>query len=110
MSSSKKEFKGFGSAAIHSGHKTESNHAHLTPLYASSTYVFDTAEQGMRRFKGEEDGYIYGRWGNPGMTEAEEKIAALESFGLKENGKPLELKSILHTWKRPPIRLSSVSI
>jgi methionine-gamma-lyase len=97
MSSSKKEFKGFGSAAIHSGHKTESNHAHLTPLYASSTYVFDTAEQGMRRFKGEEDGYIYGRWGNPGMTEAEEKIAALESFGLKENGKPLELKSILHS-------------
>ena len=97
MSSSKKEFKGFGSAAIHSGHKTESNHAHLTPLYASSTYVFDTAEQGMRRFKGEEDGYIYGRWGNPGMTEAEEKIAALESFGLKENDKPLELKSILHS-------------
>ena len=97
MSSSKKEFKGFGSAAIHSGHKTESNHAHLTPLYASSTYVFETAEQGMRRFKGEEDGYIYGRWGNPGMTEAEEKIAALESFGLKENGKPLELKSILHS-------------
>ena len=97
MSSSKKEFKGFSSAAIHSGHKTESNHAHLTPIYASSTYVFDTAEQGMRRFKGEEDGYIYGRWGNPGMTEAEEKIAALESFGLKENGKPLELKSILHS-------------
>ena len=97
MSSSKKEFKGFGSSAIHSGHKTESNHAHLTPLYASSTYVFDTAEQGMRRFKGEEDGYIYGRWGNPGMTEAEEKIAALESFGIKENGKPIELKSILHS-------------
>ena len=97
MSSSKKEFKGFGSAAIHSGHKTESNHAHLTPIYASSTYVFDTAEQGMRRFKGEEEGYIYGRWGNPGMTEAEEKIAALESFEIMENGQPLELKAILHS-------------
>lgn len=97
MSSSKKQFKGFGSAAVHSGHKTESNHAHLTPIYASSTYVFDTAEQGMRRFKGEEEGYIYGRWGNPGMTEAEEKIATLESFEVLENGQPLELKAILHS-------------
>lgn len=97
MSSSKKQFKGFGSAAVHSGHKTESNHAHLTPIYASSTYVFDTAEQGMRRFKGEEEGYIYGRWGNPGMTEAEEKIATLESFEILENGQPLELKAILHS-------------
>jgi methionine-gamma-lyase len=88
---------GFGSLAIHGGHRQDPNYAHLTPIYASSTYVFDTAEQGMRRFSGQEEGYIYSRWGNPTMTEAEEKIAALESFGLTENGKPLELKSILHS-------------
>ena len=96
MSSQKKQLKGFGSTAIHSGHETEGNYAHLTPIYASSTYVFDTAEQGMRRFNGEEKGFIYGRWGNPTMTETEEKIAALESFGLTENGEPLQLKSSLH--------------
>ena len=28
---------GFSSAAIHAGHKTDSNYAHLTPIYASST-------------------------------------------------------------------------
>ncbi len=81
MSSEKKQLKGFGSTAIHAGHETEGNHAHLTPIYASSTYVFDKAEQGMRRFSGEEPGYIYSRWGNPSMKEAEDKIAALESFG-----------------------------
>lgn len=97
MSSQKKELKGFGSTAIHSGHETEGNYAHLTPIYATSTYVFDTAEQGMRRFSGEENGYIYGRWGNPSMTEPEEKISALESFGLTQNGEPLQLKSILHS-------------
>ena len=97
MPSKKNRLKGFGSTAIHSGHSTEGNYAHLTPIYATSTYVFDNAEQGMRRFKGEEDGYIYGRWGNPSMTEPEEKIAALESFGLEENGQPLELKAILHS-------------
>src|SRR5215212_6681984 len=82
---------GFGSLAIHGGHRQDPNYAHLTPIYASSTYVFDTAEQGMRRFSGKEEGYIYSRWGNPTMTEAEEKIAALETFGLG-----IEVKGILH--------------
>jgi methionine-gamma-lyase len=96
MSSQKKQLKGFGSTAIHAGHETEGNYAHLTPIYASSTYVFDKAEQGMRRFSGEEPGYIYSRWGNPSMKEPEDKIAALEGFGLTENGKPLQLKARLH--------------
>ena len=82
---------GFSSAAVHAGHETDPRYAHLVPIYASSTYVFDTAEQGMRRFSGEEPGYIYSRWGNPTITEAEEKIAALETFGLD-----MQVKGILH--------------
>jgi methionine-gamma-lyase len=97
MSEKKFPFSGFSSVAIHGGGEQDPNYAHLTPIYASSTYVFDEAEQGMRRFSGEEKGYIYSRWGNPTMTEAEEKIAALESFGIAdESGNPLELKAILH--------------
>ena len=96
MPSKKKQLKGFGSTAIHAGHETEGNYAHLTPIYASSTYVFDTAEQGMRRFSGDEPGYIYSRWGNPSLKEAEDKIAAMESFGINENGNPLQLKARLH--------------
>ena len=89
---------GFSSAAIHAGHEPESNQAHQTPIYASSTYVFDTAEQGMKRFSGEERGYIYSRWGNPSIAEAENKLAALEGFGLMDtNGVPLQLKAILHS-------------
>src|SRR5437773_811969 len=72
---------GFSSVAVHGGHKQDPNYAHQVPIYASSTYVYDTAEQGMRRFSGQEEGYIYSRWGNPTMTEAEEIISALESFG-----------------------------
>ena len=97
MPSKKKRLQGFGSTAIHSGHSTEGNYAHLTPIYASSTYVFDNADQGMRRFSGDEQGYIYSRWGNPGMKEAEDKIAALESFGLTSNDQPLTLKGRLHS-------------
>lgn len=82
---------GRGTVAVHGGHKKDPLYAHQVPIYASSTYVFDSAEQGMRRFAGEEEGYIYSRWGNPTMTEAEEKIAALETFGLET-----EAKGILH--------------
>ncbi|MFL5774580.1 MAG: PLP-dependent transferase, partial [Flavisolibacter sp.] len=82
---------GFGSTAIHGGHDQDPRYAHQVPIYASSTYVYDTAEQGMKRFSGKEPGYIYSRWGNPTITEAEQKIAALESFG----GLP-EVKGILH--------------
>jgi methionine-gamma-lyase len=82
---------GWSSVAVHGGHKKDPMYAHQVPIYASSTYVFDSAEQGMRRFDGKEEGYIYSRWGNPTMTEAEEKITALETFQLG-----MEAKGILH--------------
>lgn len=88
---------GFSSTAIHAGHETGEQYAHLTPVYASSTYVFDTAEQGMKRFSGEEDGFIYSRWGTPNFQEAENKISALEAFGISKNNKPLQLKTLLHS-------------
>jgi methionine-gamma-lyase len=87
---------GFDTVCIRGGHSTESNRAHLTPIYASSTYTFDSAEQSIAMFKGEEKGYIYGRWGNPTITEAEEKIALLEAYKLTSHGAPLQLKAILH--------------
>lgn len=88
---------GFSSVSIHAGHSTDSNYSHLTPIYATSTFVYDDAEQGMRRFSGQEEGYIYSRWGNPTFTEAELKIAAMESFGIvNADGSPLQLKALLH--------------
>lgn len=97
MADKKFPYSGFSSVAIHGGHQEDPNYAHLTPIYASSTYVFDEAEQGMRRFSGKEEGYIYSRWGNPTIREAEQRIEALESFGINdEAGKPVALKAILH--------------
>ncbi|MBC7849732.1 MAG: PLP-dependent transferase [Chitinophagaceae bacterium] len=83
---------GFSSLAIHAGHETDPRYAHQVPVYATSTFVFDDAEQGMRRFSGEEKGYIYSRWGNPTLAEAEEKIAAMETFS-----SDIKVKGILHS-------------
>lgn len=88
---------GFDTICLHGGHVTESNRAHLTPIYASSTYEFDSAEQAAAIFRGEEKGFIYSRWGNPTIAEAEERIAMLEAYGLTDDtGAPLKLKAILH--------------
>jgi len=96
MASQQFPYSGFSSLAIHGGHEQDPRYAHQVPIYASSTYVYDTAEQGMRRFTGEEQGYIYSRWSNPTATEAEEKIAAMETFGVTDaQGEPLRVKGYL---------------
>ncbi len=69
---------GFATKAIHAGN-TENTHGTLaTPIYQTSTFYFDSAEQGGRRFAGEEGGYIYSRLGNPTIKVLEDKIAMLE--------------------------------
>ncbi len=92
-----KQLQGFGTACIHAGYHMEEHHSHLTPIYASSTYLFDSPEHAVDLFTGKEKGYIYGRFGNPTIAQCEEKIAALEAYGLlNEQQEPLELKAILH--------------
>ena len=70
--------KGLGTQAIHAGHHKNAFGALATPIYQTSTFVFDSVEQGQRRFLGEEEGYIYSRTMNPTVTVAEEKVAMLE--------------------------------
>ncbi len=73
------EFIGFGTKAIHAGNVKDQQYGALTtPIYQSSTFVFDSCEQGGRRFAGAENGYIYTRLGNPTTSVLENKIAALE--------------------------------
>ena len=47
-------------------------------LYLTSGYVQPTAEAAARRFAGEEEGYTYGRYGNPTVSSFEQRLAALE--------------------------------
>ena len=47
-------------------------------LYLTSGYVQPTAEASARRFAGDEDGFTYGRYGNPTVTSFEQRLAALE--------------------------------
>lgn len=69
---------GFATRQIHAGKHPNSAGALCTPIYQSSTFEFDTVQQGGARFAGQEAGFIYTRLGNPSLTQVEEKLASLE--------------------------------
>ena len=69
----------FSTRAVHAGYKSNEYGALATPIYQTSTFIFDSAEQGGRRFALEEDGYIYTRLGNPTSSQVEDKLASLEN-------------------------------
>ena len=47
-------------------------------LFLTSGYVQPSAEASARRFAGDEDGFTYGRYGNPTVASFEQRLAALE--------------------------------
>ena len=69
---------GFGTMSIHSGHHKDAEGALAMPIYQTSTFCFDTVEEGMAKFAKEIPGYVYSRGGNPTTVELQHKIAALE--------------------------------
>lgn len=69
---------GFGTVSIHGGSCKNPYGTLAVPIFQTSTFVFDSAEQGGKRFALEESGYIYSRLGNPTTTVLEDKIAQLE--------------------------------
>lgn len=70
---------GFSTRAVHAGQgPCPLTGALSTPIYQTSTFVFQNVDQGAARFAGEEAGYIYTRLGNPTLAAFEEKIATLE--------------------------------
>lgn len=67
--------------AIHSGRINDEQFGSLaTPLYQTSTFVFNSAEEGANRFAGESEGFIYTRLGNPTTRQLEKRIAAMENM------------------------------
>lgn len=65
--------------AIHAGRINDEQFGSLaTPLYQTSTFIFDNAQQGADRFSGDAEGYIYSRLGNPTTRQLEMRVAAME--------------------------------
>lgn len=70
---------GFATRAIHLGYDPSLHDGSLTPpLHLTSTFAFDTVEQGAAIFAGQAPGYIYSRISNPTLDLLERRAADLE--------------------------------
>ena len=64
--------------AVHAGVDRSQYGENSEALYLTSGYVQPDAATAARRFSGEEEGYTYGRYGNPTVSSFEMRLAALE--------------------------------
>ena len=71
-------YKNFETIAIRTQQERTGNREHSVPLYLTSSYVFDDAEQARALFAEEEQGNVYSRFTNPNTSEFAEKMALLE--------------------------------
>ncbi len=69
---------GFDTLAIRSGQRRSSEQEHSEPIFATSSFVFDSAAQAAARFAGDEPGNIYSRFINPTTQAFERRLAAME--------------------------------
>ena len=73
---------GFNSLLIHGTGNEDPLGSATVPIYQTSTFAFEDADEGAKCFAGESKGFIYTRIGNPTIAALEHQIAILEKgFG-----------------------------
>jgi len=73
------DHSGFSTKLIHAGKIDDQYKSATVPIYQTSTFSFDSADEGAACFAGESDGYIYTRIGNPTIHALESQLAILEN-------------------------------
>lgn len=69
---------GLDTLAIRAGIHRTAEGEHSEPIFATSSYVFNSAADAAARFAGEAPGNVYSRYTNPTVRSFEERLAALE--------------------------------
>ena len=70
--------QGPATTAIHAGERRPAAAALTTPIYETSTFVFDSVADVIKYQEGSFDGYLYSRYENPTVISVEQKIAAVD--------------------------------
>ncbi len=68
----------FETLAIRTQNTKSQEREHSVPLFLTSSFTFESAEQGASIFKGEEEGNLYSRFSNPNVNELVNKLCLLE--------------------------------
>lgn len=79
MSTKRDEKMGTDTLCIHAGQSPDPVFGAVAPpIYQTSTFAFESCDQGAARFMGREAGFIYTRMGNPTTAMLEANVAELE--------------------------------
>lgn len=73
-----KDSKNFETIAVRTQSERSQNREHSAPIYMTSSFMFENAEQARAMFADEEGGNIYTRFSNPNNSEFIEKICLME--------------------------------
>jgi len=95
---------GFSTLSIHAGAKPDpTTGARATPIYQTTSYVFDDVDHAAALFGLQTFGNIYTRIGNPTCAVLEERVAALEggTAGLAVASGHAAQVIVMHTLMRP---------
>ena len=80
---------GFATLAVHAGAQPDpTTGARATPIYQTTSFVFNDADHAASLFGLQAFGNIYTRIGNPTQAVLEERVAALEGGGLGIQAQP----------------------
>lgn len=68
----------FRTRGVRAGQRRTGQGEQSDPIFATSSFVFDSAEQAAARFSGAEPGNVYSRFTNPTVAAFETRLASLE--------------------------------
>ncbi|RFA30885.1 O-succinylhomoserine sulfhydrylase [Alkalilimnicola ehrlichii] len=69
---------GLATVAVRGGQVRTNEQEQSEPIFATSSFTFNSAAEAAARFAGEEEGNIYSRFTNPTVRVFEQRLAALE--------------------------------
>ena len=75
-----KKYTNFETIAVRTQNARSQNREHSVPIYATSSFVFEDAEQARAMFADEIEGNIYTRFSNPNNNEFIEKLCQMEGL------------------------------
>ncbi len=79
---------GFNSIAAQDNYSNKLKaHAHTVPIYAGSTFIYESPEVAQQIFARKAEGYVYSRYSHPNAVLVEEKLERMETFGLNIQAK-----------------------
>lgn len=85
--------------AIRAGQKRSHEGEHSMPIFATSSYVFGSAEEASLKFTGQQPGNIYSRFTNPTVATFQERLALMEKANAVWRSHPAWRPSWQWVWR-----------